>query len=429
MKNKKFWMSLLAGIMAAIMLVTLLLSLLPTEAFAAKEQSSSEIQKQIDALKKDQNALKQQIKDLEKDQNANLADIKAAMKQKNKLDEQIGLLYMQINNMTEQIAAYSVLIADKQLELEAAEERLADLNAKYKERIRTMEEDGKLSYWSVLFQANSFADLLDRLNMIEEIAASDQRRLKELNQAAQEVSDAKLVLEQEKASLEDIKTEQEQAKLALDAKSEEAQAILDDLIARGEEFDNLMLELEDAQSDLSAEIAQAKKDYDAAKEREHLATATTGNYPATGGGNNGGKAVKVNGVVWLNPVSWTRISSAYGWRTHPTQGVKKFHHGVDLVGPSSGSIKGYPIVAARSGKVFLARWYGGGGWTVAIDHLDGYDTYYMHMTHFVVKTGDIVSAGQVIGYVGKSGDTSGYHLHYEIRKNGNSVNPAPYISR
>ena len=119
------------------------------------------------------------------------------------IDQEIGLLSAQIININEQITAFGVLIADKQDELDNAEERYEELNEKNKERIRTMEEDGSVSYWEVLFKANSFSDLLDRLNMVEEIAASDQRRLKELSEAKENVAVAKeeLALEKEYAQV------------------------------------------------------------------------------------------------------------------------------------------------------------------------------------------------------------------------------------
>ena len=184
MKNKRLFISILAGIMAGILLLGLILSALPTRDSAA---SSSEIKNQIEELEKEQAALEDKIKDLQGQQKDNVTEIKAIMEQKNIIDQQVGLLYTQISNINEQIAAYGVLIADKQEELDAAEKRLEELSERNKERIRAMEEDGQLSYWSVLFEASSFFDFLDRLSMVEEIAAADSRRLKEMRKAAAEL--------------------------------------------------------------------------------------------------------------------------------------------------------------------------------------------------------------------------------------------------
>ena len=191
--------------------------------------------------------------------------------QKNNIDQQISLLMTQITNINDQITAYGLLIADKQDELDAAQARLDDLNEKNKERIRSMEEDGKLSYWSVLFKATSFSDLLDRINMIDEIAAADQRRLKEISDAAAEVKAAQTELESEKAALEQNKTELDASQEELTAKRAEADDLLQDLISRGEEYQAL---LDSRQSDMDSildQIAQQTDAYYAQLEAERKA--------------------------------------------------------------------------------------------------------------------------------------------------------------
>lgn len=420
MKNKKRLVSILAGIMAAILILTFIIGLLPTTASAAT--SSSEIKNQINELEKQQEDLEKQIESLKQQQSDNATEISQIMEQKNLIDQQVGLLYSQIDNLNEQIASYNVLIADKQEELEEAELRLQELNEKNKERIRAMEEDGAISYWEVLFSANSFSDLLDRLNMIEEIAASDKRRLQEMSEAAKAVEQAKEEMLAERENLLQTKEEMDLLQLELEAKSLEAQQLLAEMIAKGEEFDALMEELEDEQSELTDKLAEKESEYDDAKYREHMATATQATKPTSGG--NGGTAVDTSGKTWLVPVDYKYVSSAFGYRIHPISGVYKFHSGVDLAG---GGINGKPIYATRSGVVSYAGWYGAGGWTVKVDHLDGYVSIYMHMTRYIVSEGDYVTAGQVIGYVGSTGGSTGPHLHFEIRYNGTAVNPMDYI--
>jgi len=427
MKNKKLLVSILAGLMAGIMILSLVLSLIPTKASAA---SSSEIKEQIKELEKDQEALQQQIEDLKKQQSDNVTEIKDIMEQKNLIDHQVGLLYIQINNLNEQIASYNVLIADKQKEYDAAELRLQELNARYKERIRAMEEDGAVSYWSVLFSANSFSDLLDRLNMVEEIASADRRRLKELSEAAEIVEQVKSALVTERAEMESTRTELNAAQAELEESSLQAENLLATMVAKGEEFAQLMDQLEDEESDLADKLAEKEADYDEAKYAEHMATATKPttkptkpSYSGSGGGT-AGTEVNTSGITWVVPVDYGYVSSAFGYRDHPIDGKWKHHNGVDLAG--SGIYK-KPIYATRSGVVSYAGWYGTGGWTVKVDHLDGYVSIYMHMTHYVVAAGDYVTAGQVIGYVGSSGGSTGPHLHFEIRYNNNPVNPMKFI--
>ena len=204
MKNRKTIASILAAILAAIMLLSLIAGILPRPAEAA---SSSEIKKQLDALKEERKELNNQLSDLKSKYNNNLNEMKDIVGQKELLDQEIFLLHEQVNKTNDMISTYNVLIADLQEDLNEAEDHLQTLNEQYKERIRTMEEDGTLSYWSVLFKANSFSDLLDRLSMVQEIAAADRRRLKELQAAAEEVAAAQEALTVEKNALEEAKEE------------------------------------------------------------------------------------------------------------------------------------------------------------------------------------------------------------------------------
>ncbi len=125
---------------------------------------------------------------------------------------------------------------------------------------------------------------------------------------------------------------------------------------------------------------------------------------------------------WLLPMQYIRCSSPYGYRNHPVAGESKFHYGVDLAGD-----KGTPIVASRSGTVVVATYDDSSGYYVVIDHLDGYRSVYMHMDRYIVTEGQFVLAGQIIGYCGSSGATTGDHLHFGIYNNGQTVNPADYI--
>ena len=180
MKNRKRLVSILAGIMALVMLLSLIASIIPV----ARAASSSEIRKQINELKEQKEEIEEQIKDVKAQYQQTEDELLDIVNRKNVIDQEIGLLHAQIMNINEQLAAFNILIADKQDELDAAEDRFDVLSLENKERIRTMEEEGAVTYWEVLFKANSFSDLLDRLKMVEEIAASDQRRLQELHEAA-----------------------------------------------------------------------------------------------------------------------------------------------------------------------------------------------------------------------------------------------------
>ena len=419
MNNRKKLVQILAGLMAAIMVLSLMLSLIPTSVSAA---SSSEIRKQLNKLKEEKKEIASQIKEVKGLYNANEDEIEGLVEQKDAIDQEITLLHQQVDNINQQIAAYSVLIADMQDELDEAETRLADLNEKNKERIRAMEEEGKLSYWSIIFKANNFTDLLDRLDMIQEINAADQRRLKEIAAAAKAVEAVKLELAVEKDELKVARLELDEAELVLEERRLEADGILTELIAKGDEYEAMLDESEELQSQLMKEIAQKEKDLKAAEYKEWLATyvpPTT--LPSGTDTTPSNQAPSSSG--WIKPLKSYTITSAFGMRVHPVLGYERMHEGVDMAAP-----KGTPIYAAKSGKVTTASYQkGGAGNYVVINHGDGFTSIYMHMTNYIVSKGQYVNAGQVIGYVGSTGISTGNHLHFGIAYKGEYVNPMKYI--
>ena len=418
MKNRKRWVSVMAGVMAAIMLLSLILSLIPTKAGAA---SSSEIRKQIAALKEEKKEIEAQLKDVKSQLKENDNEIAGIVSRKDAIDQEIQLLHQQVDNINHQVATYALLIADKQDELDDANCRLDDLNEKNKARLRAMEEDGELSYWAVIFKANSFSDLLDRISMVQEINAADQRRLREISEVAQQVSTVQKELVREKSDLESVKKELDAAEVTLAERRAEADKLLTELIAKGEEFEALIDESEDLQSDLMKQIAQKEKDLKAQEYKEWLATYVPTTKPSGTDTTPSTQAPSSSG--WIKPLKSYTLTSAFGMRVHPISGVYKMHEGVDLSAP-----QGTPIYAAKSGKVTTTSYQAGGaGYYVSINHGDGFSSIYMHMTHYIVKPGDYVNAGQVIGYVGSTGGSTGPHLHFGISYNGTYVNPMNYI--
>ena len=436
MKKRKFFICRTALFLAAVLLVNQFAGTMPVNVRAA---SSSEIRAQIDALEGQQAEIEAQIAELNSQLSDNLTEMQDVVAQKQLIDQEVFLLYSQITNINEQITAYGALIADKQDELDEARAHHAELTEQNKERIRAMEEDGSLSYWAVLFKANSFADLLDRLNRIDEIAASDNRRLQELNEAAAAVAAAQAALETEKAALEATKAELDATQAQLEVKGAEADALLEELRAQGYEYELMMAEAEANVEVLLAEIAAQEAAYDAAVIAEYWATyvppeTTAPSYDSSDDDyyeddSDEGDSDEddyytpdSSGEGWLCPVPWYVLTSPFGWRIHPIYGDSRFHSGVDLA-----CSEGTPIYATRSGQVTAASWNGSMGYYVQINHGDGYASIYMHMTHYVVSSGDYVSQGEVIGYVGSTGDSTGDHLHFGISYWGEYVNPMAYI--
>lgn len=394
---------------SVLIVVSLMVCLLVFFGGNVRAASSAQIQSEIDVLKAQEEEIKKQLNDLEAKISENSGQIQDLIAQKNVIDQQIVLLHEQQENNQNQIRVCSELIADTQQRLSDAEENLRHLQQQYRERVRAMEEQGKLSYWSVLIRANSFADFLDRLVMIQEITMGDRRRLQELESAAQAVEGTRQALLTEQEILESMQLQLRETEESLEEKQTQTYEILQELVSKGEAYESLLHESEKKQEDLMEELAQKESEYE-----ESL-------KPATG---NPGAIETPDAGIWLVPVPYYTLTSPFGNRFHPILNIWRMHNGVDLACAAE-----TPIYASRSGVVTVASYQAdGAGNYVQLDHGDGYRSIYMHMTRYIVKPGQTVTAGEVIGYVGSTGLSKGNHLHFGISYNGTYVNPMEYIS-
>ena len=392
-----------------VLAAALVLSCVPIQAGASEKtdkiedelgslkSENADIQAEIDAVRQQYTAASNQIQDL--------------VNRKNDVDQEIALLHSQILNINQQVIAYGQLIADAQDDMDEESQRLDELNEKHKARIRAMEEGGTVSYWEVLFQASSFTDFLDRMAMIEEIAQSDQRRLEEIQQAADDLSSTQAKMQQELRSLAEAQQTLADSESLLAEKRTESDGLLRSLAAQKEEFELLLDDSEAKQDALMKEIAQKEKELANAQYEEKLAKlALQGQNPPSN-------------ATWITPVSGYTITSAFGMRIHPVYKYALMHNGIDMACP-----QGTPIYATRAGTVTTASYQAGGaGYYVSINHGDGFSSIYMHMTNYVVSSGQSVAAGQLIGYVGSTGVSTGPHLHFGVSYAGTYVNPMAYI--
>jgi len=399
----------LTSFIAIALAAVMLFGVMPTTARAAK--SSSAIQQELNTLKDENKAIQAEINAIQSKYDANASEIQNLVNQKNAVDQEISLLNAQVQNLNEQIAAYGQLIADAQDELDIAQFTLNGLNEKHKLRIRAMEEEGTVSYWEVIFEASSFIDMLDRINMMQEIAASDQARLEEMRQAAAVVENAQEQMQLGKEELEASNAALAESQAVLEERRTASDGILRELAKKQDEFQAMLDESEALQDDLMRSIAAKEKELADAKYEEKLAAlAAAGGAPASD-------------ATWVTPVSGYTLTSPFGMRKHPVLGVNRMHNGIDMA-----CAQGTPIYATRAGKVTTAAYQAGGaGYYVSINHLDGFSSIYMHMTNFVVSAGQSVSQGQLIGYVGSTGISTGPHLHFGISYAGSYVNPLAYI--
>ena len=395
----------LCGVLLAL---SMCLTILPVPGMA---KSSSAIKEELNALKDKNAEIKAEIDGIRQQYNATANQIQDLVNRKDAVDQEIGLLHEQIQVINQQITAYGQLIADSQDDLDDAQLRLDALNEKHKERIRAMEEAGTISYWQVLFEANSFTDFLDRLEMINEISASDQKRINEIQKVAQEVSVTRDQMQEELSQLSLAQIQLEESQSELEIKRTESDELLRSLAVQEEEFQLLLDDSEAKQDQLMKEIAQKQKELSHAQYEEKLAKlAAQGKNPPSS-------------ATWITPVSGYTITSPFGMRVHPVYKYQLMHNGIDLACPT-----GTPIYATRAGTVTRAAYQAGGaGYYVSLDHGDGFGSIYMHMTNYVVSAGQKVTAGQLIGYVGSTGVSTGPHLHFGVSYAGSYVNPMAYI--
>ena len=406
-----------AGLAAALLWTGAALARWPRVSAA----SSQEIQQTLDGLRQQAQEIAEQGAALEQEIGQNQSETKSTIERKSEIDRQIHQTEAEIQNTDAQIQQYSLLIAQKQSQVEDAQAEMSAMQETYKARIRAMEEAGTVSYWAVLFQANSFADLLSRIDTIHEVAEADQRMLEKLKDQAAVLEAARGELETaltEQQALRDGLTEQ-QAQLA--AQRQEADGLLLELAAEGEALSEEFLANAQQEAALRQEILDAQAAYEAALSAEEAARLAQQNQNNVAGGS--GAAVTPGTSGFVAPVDGPHvITSSFSVREHPLFGYTKMHPAIDLA-----KNQGSPIYAIAAGTVTTAVYGEANGYYVSLAHGSGYTSIYCHMTKYIVSVGDSVTQGQVIGYVGSTGWSTGPHLHFELHQNGTALNPAEYL--
>ena len=357
-------------------------------------------QAEINELKDDANDLKAKRRELEAKLNA-LADDKAeALNRKKLLDQQIDNTSAQIRNVETQIANYADLITQTEAELAEAEEKERAQYELFCKQVRSMEEEGTVDYWSVLFRATSFSDLLGRLDIINEIMDYGQRVIQDLKDLQAEIQVKKETLEASKAESEAARAELVTVKKELDAQRAVANALIQQIRDNESAYRGAVNELEREEEEILAMILRKSQELAAQQAAQ-------------------GKPVQTNpgGYIW--PVDSRYITSTVGGRTSPGGVGSTNHKGTDIgrVGYTS------PIYASKAGTVIVSQYSSSYGNYVVISHGSGNTTLYGHMSSRKVEVGQYVLQGDVIGITGSTGNSTGPHLHFEITENGVRINP------
>ena len=389
----------LAALIILPMVIVGIATLMPSASAAVTQ---SDINKQKDKLAE----FADQKKEIQAELNAIKKDKTKIVEQKMALDQQIEIITAEIDAANELINSLTVAIAERQAALDYAREKEAEQLALFSSRARAMEKMGETSYLGVLLQAESFSDLLTRWDAVQEIMRYDQQIMDDLKSTRKQIEIDQALLEADKADQYAISKE-----LALN------QAELAEQYA---EADRLIAGLTADQLDAQKAYEQAEKDMaDTQKEISDLMEVLRKQQEAAKKDNPyvGGE------YMWPLPSSHTKISSQFSMRNHPILGYARQHTGIDIPAP-----KGTKIMAANSGTVILRKTNSGYGNYIVVDHGGGQATLYAHMSAFAgFGVGDSVKRGDVIGYVGSTGLSTGNHLHFEIIINGTQVNPVPYL--
>ena len=421
MRNqKKIWIAAATLLLSAVMASTIVFRALPLSVTAA---SSAALQSQLEDLQSEADAIAAEAERLQQEMAENQSETQSIVDRKSNIDQKLELTRQQVENLNQQIQQYNLLIAEKQAELDEATERETALNEQYKLRLRAMEESGSVSYWSVLFHASSFTDLLDRLDMIQEIAEADRTMLRELQQAADEIVAARTEVEQGRTQLQEAKDELAVLETQLAEERAEADEILVELASNQKELEASGAMYEQLEAEVRQQITETQAAYEAAlADEEAQRQIEVARQEAASGSISTPSSPSSSGFIYPLGASGF-VTDAYGYRYHPIYGDYKFHPAVDFAVP-----QGTPIYATKSGTVTAATYNEYNGYYVAINHNDGYTSLYAHMTNFVVSVGQTVSQGEVIGYVGSTGYSTGPHMHFEITYGGASVNPIEYVT-
>ena len=390
-------MTSLRRLILAVLLATFALGLLPAAAPAGAPGQLAQTRDKIAAAKQHKASLNEQISALD----GQLAAIEAQLKG---LGGRIDAVQQRLAATRDKLRVLDEQLRLKRAELAKARHELASEQSAFQQRVRIAYKTADIDYLDVLMASNSFEDLVSRVDVVRSLVGGDNAlvgRLQTTRDAVREQKRAIAARESEaRKAAEDLQAQSAQLATLQAARAEQQSAAL---AARKEKTGAL--------SQVNDDLAQLKSQEDQLLAESSALSGVINSSPGGGGGTGR--------LGW--PLSGP-VTSPFGWRVHPILHVKRFHTGIDI-----GVGYGTPIHAADSGTVIYATWMSGYGNVIIIDHGGGISTLYAHQSSLAVGTGARVTRGQVIGYVGSTGFSTGPHLHFEVRLNGTPVDPLAYL--
>jgi murein DD-endopeptidase MepM/ murein hydrolase activator NlpD len=295
------------------------------------------------------------------------------------------------------------------VQLDAARRSLQLHDTLLKRRLVDIYEFGNLSYVNALIAARSFSEFVERWEDLRLLIAANQHAVRARKAAEARVAAVQADLERTRLQLEQEQQAQEEARSQLGSLADERRNLVELAAVRRRSVATQVAQMEDLSAAEEAALEALIVERERALAAQQRAAGIAGGAQSSSGG------------MFSWPVTGT-ITSPFGWRSNPFGGAPEFHQGLDIAAPT-----GTTVTAAAGGTVIMAQWYGGYGNYILIDHGGGYSTGYGHLSAIYVTTGQAVARGQAIGAVGSTGQSTGPHLHFEVRIAGKPVDPAPRL--
>lgn len=336
--------------------------------------------------------------------------IGSVSEQLRQIEGQLRQATTELNTITEQRVAVENDITLNERQLAEAQKRLEGREAVFYKRVRDIYINGRLSYLDVIIGSKDFSDFANRLEVLKRIIDSDINLISEIKKERAQIEAQKKKLEEDRAKLVEL----EKAALAKQAEIEQKKAERNVVLQKAQNDRAVAMQAIEELNASSAQISAMLKERQAAR-----AAAAAAAAQAAGQGSSYTWVQGTGQLGW--PVSG-EITSPYGYRVHPIWGTTIYHSGIDI-----GVDEGTPVHAADSGVIVWSGWMGGYGYAVVIDHGNGLSTLYGHNSELAVDEGQSVSKGQVVAYAGSTGNSTGPHVHFEVRENGDPVDPMGYL--
>lgn len=318
--------------------------------------------------------------------------------------QRLQSLQTSIKLTDDQIATAETNIANAETQLQDLESQHQQAAAKYQAqfdltavRLRFLQQQRSQNTWAFLLDSDSLNQFLTRRQRLRQVYQADQRQLITLKAEQETIQRQQQLITAKQQQIAYLKRQLELQKTTLTTQAKSQDQLVNKLSQDRQVLENAEAQLDQDAQTLTLLIQQ------------RLGYVTPQSGPITGTGR-------------LSYPIRAPITSTFGWRIHPILGTQRFHNGLDFGAPT-----GTPIQAAERGRVIYAGWYGGYGNAVIVDHGNGATTLYAHASRLVVQEGDVVQRGQVVALVGSTGLSTGPHLHFEVRINGEPQDPSYYL--